>query len=486
MGKNIVLCSDGTGNSDIKDRGTNVFKLYEAIDIQNRKYNAAATPQIAFYDDGVGTQKFLPIKLLGGAFGWGFTQNIKDLYKNLVVSFEEGDKIFLFGFSRGAYTVRALSGLIHHCGVLQSDRLPTPMALRTAIDECWDYFRNISFRSQLAQAPRYAALHTPIHFIGVWDTVGAVGLPDELKKPLFALYPMEFRNGKPTPNIIHARHALSIDDERRSFTPVLWDERDYITDRCFDVGQEPTLRQVWFPGVHCNVGGGYPKQGISLIALDWMMHEAKQYGLQFIDSDLKCITGHIDAHDTLYDSRSGLSVYYVWKPRDITQLCAEVHIERPLIHVSAIERIVQGSYEYAPGNIPFNSVIVSNQCSNAVAPSGSQIWPSNSTLQQITMSLNTSCNTAKNINAPRDAVAHVITSGKRSYYCFLVSSLVYLLILGLAIFGDLSTPYAVWATAVFALFAIGVRFWARRVDAQLERAYTTYWLPLRTEIRKLL
>ena len=104
--KNIILCADGTGNNDVKARGTNVFKLYEAIDRNGHKSDSTATPQVAFYDDGVGTSKFIPLRLLGGAVGWGFSQNIKDLYTELAHAYELGDKIYLFGFSRGAYTVR--------------------------------------------------------------------------------------------------------------------------------------------------------------------------------------------------------------------------------------------------------------------------------------------------------------------------------------------------------------------------------------------
>src|SRR5512145_2161960 len=111
MAKNIVLCSDGTGNKDIKDRGTNVFKLYEAVDIQGHK-NGKLPKQVAFYDDGVGTSRFPLAKAIGGAFGWGFSTNVKKLYRELVNVYEDGDRIYLFGFSRGAYTVRALAGLI--------------------------------------------------------------------------------------------------------------------------------------------------------------------------------------------------------------------------------------------------------------------------------------------------------------------------------------------------------------------------------------
>src|SRR5438309_9654184 len=109
--RNIIICSDGTGNTAIKDRGTNVFKLYEAVDADGWR-KGAIPMQIAFYDDGVGTEELLPVRLLGKAFGFGLARNVRELYADLARVFEPGDKIFLFGFSRGAYTVRTLLGLI--------------------------------------------------------------------------------------------------------------------------------------------------------------------------------------------------------------------------------------------------------------------------------------------------------------------------------------------------------------------------------------
>ena len=144
-GKNIVLCSDGTGNTAIKARGTNVFKLYEAIDIQGHKYDQSLTPQVAFYDDGVGTSSLAPVKLIGGAFGYGLRKNVKDLYTELIHVYEPGDHIFLFGFSRGAYTVRALSGLIQYCGILDLKKVDHEV-LTNRVNECWTAFRREAFQ----------------------------------------------------------------------------------------------------------------------------------------------------------------------------------------------------------------------------------------------------------------------------------------------------------------------------------------------------
>src|SRR5712691_4190800 len=136
--KNIVICSDGTGNSAIKDRGTNVFKLYEAVDVNGHLNNPTLTPQITFYDDGVGTETFKPLKLLGGALGWGLSRNVKELYAALVRSYNPGDRIFLFGFSRGAYTVRTLGSFITTCGILERNRYVTDADLVKAVKDAYE------------------------------------------------------------------------------------------------------------------------------------------------------------------------------------------------------------------------------------------------------------------------------------------------------------------------------------------------------------
>ncbi len=123
MAKNIVICSDGTGNRDIKGRGTNVFKLFEAVDTNGHRLDPMLRPQVAFYDDGVGTSNFLPLKLAGGAFGYGLGRNVRQLYKELIRIYDPGDRIYLFGFSRGAFTARTLAGFITTCGLLNPKKL---------------------------------------------------------------------------------------------------------------------------------------------------------------------------------------------------------------------------------------------------------------------------------------------------------------------------------------------------------------------------
>lgn len=130
MAKNIVICSDGTGNTAIKGRGTNVFKLFEAIDLNGHKTQPELTPQVALYDDGVGTENFKPLKIFTGATGYGLSRNVKQLYKELVRIYDPGDRIFLFGFSRGAFTVRTLVGVIAACSILDVKKLRTALIRR--------------------------------------------------------------------------------------------------------------------------------------------------------------------------------------------------------------------------------------------------------------------------------------------------------------------------------------------------------------------
>lgn len=493
MSKNIVLCSDGTGNQDIKNRGTNVFKLYEAIDIQGHKNNTPPK-QTAFYDDGVGTEN--PIaKVIGRAFGWGFSRNVKRMYRELVNVYEPGDRIYLFGFSRGAYTVRTLAGLIQHCGVLDSDYYSTQPrdVLTETIRTCWKDFRKVAFKNASTASRRgsvpsaeedaasrsatielrrkYHAVNPEekldIAFIGVWDTVGAIGVPfDELRKLISLFYPIWFADNTLGPEVARACHALSIDDERRTFHPELWNEQN---------GLDRRIKQVWFAGVHSNVGGGYPKQGMSLVTLDWMLTEAKQAGLRFIDEDLEFVHEHQDVHDKLYDSRSGLALYYRWAPRDISKLCTAHKIKTPKIHISLFERIANGTSAYAPGNIPFNCDIDMIGSFNT--------WPDRIVTHDIQSIINTHKPGRK--TSLLEEMSATIKSGKGSYYAFIIMTIVALLtVAGLAWRG--CTSLLLW-TAIFFLACAGVIYlWAQSVDCALCRKYAEFWHSCRGHLRKIL
>ena len=355
--KNIILCSDGTGNSAIKGRGTNVFKLYEALD---RTGSPCHTPQLAFYDDGVGTRGFRLFRILGGAFGLGLARNVRGLYLNLVRTYDEGDRIYLFGFSRGAFTVRVLAGMIYACGIVsrnhEDGRRLKERELRRAVVAAHKVSRS-EYRTALnwiggllrrRQARRSEGEDIPIQMIGVWDTVDAVGLPfKDMADALNWIFHFKLPDVELPSNVERAFHALAIDDERATFHPVLWDETKK--------DPKQILEQVWFAGVHANVGGGYPKQGMSLVSLTWMMKKAKACGLRFTASAWQRVKDSQNVHDHLYDSRSGVGGLYRYKPREIEQLCkgkADVRI-----HESVVDRIRSWTGSYAPATLrPVSSV----------------------------------------------------------------------------------------------------------------------------------
>ncbi len=379
--KRIVLCSDGTGNTANKNRGTNVWKVFEAVDLNGHKEDPGQMQQIAFYDDGVGTEGLKLLRLMAGAVGYGLKRNVKQLYTELCRAYAAGDEVYLFGFSRGAFTVRTLAGLIGRCGIIDTHPVSASGRARTTlkdrelealVDRAYRHFRKhfrrrwsdrlhrfIPFSSTAEQASsafrqRYAVKHpdhapdgvAKIKFVGVWDTVDAVGLPvAELATALNWIWPYKFPDLILGTHVQKGCHALAIDDERRSFHPTMWDESE--EDR-----GENRIEQVWFAGAHANVGGGYPKQGMSLVPLCWMMQKAANQGLRFLAGSLRDYSEHMNVHDKLYDSRAGLAVYYRYEPRDIAKICRENGRIEPKVHVSVLYRTSLGTEGYAPGNLP--------------------------------------------------------------------------------------------------------------------------------------
>ena len=243
MPKNIVICSDGTGNSDVKGRGTNVFKLFEAVDNNGHLEDSNLVEQITFYDDGVGTENFKPVRLAAGAVGIGLARNVRQLYTSLVRVYQPGDRLYLFGFSRGAFTVRTLAAMIARCGILKN-KFGSDAELRKAVSHAYGTFRkdfrkdgweqigarvrNLLYTSRAQPVARAADETSPkIAFIGVWDTVDAVGLPSQsLSQVLNKVFRFKFPDRKLSPIVEKACHALAIDEQRQAFQPVLWDETD--------------------------------------------------------------------------------------------------------------------------------------------------------------------------------------------------------------------------------------------------------------------
>ena len=336
--KNIVICSDGTGNRGGKGNGTNVWRLYNAVNLRSNERE-----QITHYDDGVGTDDNKYLRAFGGAVGWGFSNNVKRAYRFLTNTWNKGDHIYMFGFSRGAYTVRALAAFVAKCGVIEDIR---GKALGDAIDKLVkDYHKN-EINKNYAAVPITGPID--IQFVGVWDTVGAIGLPfDILLKDLIVnswLFPFKFEDHSLSERVKRGWHALALDDERRTFHPVMWDERCGV-------------EQVWFSGVHSNVGGGYPKQEVEHVALKWMISGCKWDGTQGIEFDQGFeteVAQNANVHGKLYDSRSGAAAYYRYAPRNIGLYCEERGINKAKIHASVFDRIELETDDYNPGTIPAN------------------------------------------------------------------------------------------------------------------------------------
>ena len=265
MGRKIVVLSDGTGNSSAALWRTNVWRTFDAIDL-------SGSDQVAFYDDGVGTSSFKPLAILGGAFGFGLKRNVIDIYKFVCRNYRtDEDEIFGFGFSRGAFTIRVVVGLILDQGLVQADNEIDLDRLATAAYKdyhsrkyhtvWWEIFNG----NYTTPPPTAAADNRPVNsirFLGLWDTVAAYGLPvDEMTRGVSRwIWPLELPDRVLDPRVQRACHALALDDERTTFHPVLWDESTQVppnTDQPRPLLSE-RISQVWFSGMHSNVGGGYP------------------------------------------------------------------------------------------------------------------------------------------------------------------------------------------------------------------------------------
>lgn len=349
--------ADGTGNKGGTTPSSNVYNIYNAIELRGGN-------QITFYDNGVGTSSNKYWRGLSGAVGFGFKRNIRDLYEYLARNYNPGDKVFIFGFSRGAATVRAFSGLLAACGLVDGRKLSleelegrSKEALKIYKDSKGDPSRgNPSFGEHGV---------IPVKFIGVWDTVAALGFPqggnypgigmwviDLILKALSwvsdRLIPHRFYNYELTDNVEYAYQALAIDDERKSFLPLVWDEYKSSTK----------VEQVWFSGAHSNVGGGYRRAGLANVALDWMMSRAAECGLKFKKDAAEEVHSNANVHGRLYNSRDGGAVYFRYQPRDIEKLCRPKLQGKVKIHRSVLERMKRKSGNYAPGQLPYEFDLV--------------------------------------------------------------------------------------------------------------------------------
>lgn len=309
--KRIIACSDGTWNKPGNtDRGhrieTNVEKMYQCI----CSYDSSSTTpvqQLKYYDEGVGTGFSWKDRLLGGITGKGIDKNIKDIYTFLVLNYEPGDEIYLFGFSRGAYTARSVAGLIRNCGIVMPQYLPL-------VDKAYELYRDrdqytapdsdmmMGFRRQYAHENV-----TPIKFIGVWDTVGSLGVPLPWYK-LFNRSKYQFHDVTLSSWVENAFHALAVDERRKLFMPTLWKKSDTVKN---DLLHTQRMEQRWFPGVHSNIGGGYADTGLSDLALTWLAKMANEIGLCYESKVYAAIKGN--PWGELRNSYTPL--YWFWLPK---------------------------------------------------------------------------------------------------------------------------------------------------------------------------
>jgi len=270
--KRIAVFCDGTWNTPDKlDNGklcqTNVVKLANALS----PYSTDGILQKVYYDIGIGAEGGLLSRVFDGATGTGISQNIIHAYLYLINNYEPGDELFFFGFSRGAFTVRSLSGLIRNSGILDVkyiDKIPQAYNLYRSRHPT---YHPKEFEATLFRKTYAVEEVTRIKFIGVWDTVGALGNPLLLKGVVSEQN--EFHDTELSSKIENAFHALSTDEKRKNFQATLWHQQKDVKDQ--------RLEQVWFPGVHSDVGGGYPETALSDIALLWMLEKAQSCNLRF-------------------------------------------------------------------------------------------------------------------------------------------------------------------------------------------------------------
>jgi uncharacterized protein (DUF2235 family) len=259
--KRLVICCDGTWNRPDAESPTNVTKLSRAV--ADRDDNGAV--QRVYYHAGVGTGPSDRIR--GGGFGWGLSRNVRECYRFVVDNFEAGDELFLFGFSRGAYTARSTVGLIRNAGILRREHVDR-------IDEAYDLYRGRGdqFHPRGSEATRFRASYShdeiAVRFVGVWDTVGALGIPGVPK--LLAGRLWAFHDTELSSKVELAYQALAIDEKRRPFVPSLWYRKP---------DDDNVLEQRWFAGVHSDVGGGYRDCSLADIALLWMAGKVRESGL---------------------------------------------------------------------------------------------------------------------------------------------------------------------------------------------------------------
>lgn len=405
--KSIVLFSDGTGNSSAKLFKTNVWRMYEAVDLGPS--SPGKRKQVAFYDNGVGTSSLRPLAAIAGIFGFGLKRNVLEIYRHACRNYvpgqgqepgqdpgDGGDHIYGFGFSRGAFTMRLVISLIASQGLVASNGEADLLrkskdafrAFRADFEprklkwptRWYRTARNWLSRTRRARKgiPLYSKTdnYRPvIRFIGVWDTVAAYGGPiTEITRAIDNwVYALSMPDYKLAPNVRCARHALALDDERDAFHPLLWDELHESGLVKAGTVKPERLKQLWFTGMHADVGGGYPDESLSYVSLLWILKEANDHGLRTLEVISERIRALASSAGPIHNSRSGPGAYYRYQPRKVSTWMqppdAATRFQQdpdrldeagnPLgfiptvqIHESVAARIAFGTDRYAPITLP--------------------------------------------------------------------------------------------------------------------------------------
>ena len=330
--KRLVVCCDGTWQNLASPCPSNVVKLSQSV----KRTANDGTPQILFYDEGIGTENY---KVLGGATGIGIDQNIQDGYRFLCLNYEDGDEIYLFGFSRGAYTVRSLAGMIYCSGLLQRKYI-------NDAPKAYELYRNRNIKPNDKEAANYRKKYgknegkpVPITLLGCFDTVGALGIPiiplfNSLKPLLHRRY--TFYDTTLNKYIQNALHAMAIDEIREVFDVTRMTKHPDAKDQ--------VVKEKWFPGNHGCVGGGTEEyRPLSDAALVWMIESIKDLGLglEFDLSDL--LINYKPDYKCKFTNDPGFFKLAGIKFRDVGDLVDD-------LHEMAIERL-KDCADYRPKNL---------------------------------------------------------------------------------------------------------------------------------------
>lgn len=334
--KRLIFCFDGTWNKVTEGYPTNVSKIAHSVKSSGKNRNDEYIPQLIYYDEGVGTHELgehvgVIVNKISGALGFGLQQNVVEAYTHLILNYELGDEIYVFGFSRGAFTARSFVGMLRNCGILTKRRL---FNIREAVDRYINREEHDHPNSHDCCAFRYEnnpnlllpgdqkwrelnklqfdgpTIDLKIKYLGVWDTVGALGVPENFGIAAAINEKYTFHDTKLSKFVESARHAVAADERRNTFKPSLWTNLESLNDGLDGI----PYQQKVFPGTHSAIGGGGPVTGLSDMTLEWVFRGAQKAGLDF-DTDIGSpIYGILPNHgDPLFNEEDKID----WDYKDI-------------------------------------------------------------------------------------------------------------------------------------------------------------------------